>query len=77
MNYKNYRIEDFVLDPFFRDWVLKRCYQMNIFWLLWMNHHPERLNEIYEARMILYILNPDDTAKIEQTIDPRWQEICN
>jgi len=77
MNYTDYRVEDFVLDPCFRDWVLNRSNPLYIFWTLWMEDHPERFRDIEEARKILFILNPVHPIKIDKAVEFRWKEICN
>lgn len=77
MNYNKYRIEDFVLDPCFKQWVLNKFHPLNVYWILWMRNHPEKLEDIKEARMILLILNPSYPDEMDDRVQSRWQEICN
>ncbi len=77
MNYAQYKVEDFVLDPGFKAWVLKYQNAHNVFWELWVAAHPEKYEEIKEARKIILILHNLLSSKDKEEIDSRWQEVCN
>lgn len=57
--YTQYRVEDFILDDFFKDWVLNQNTTGDAFWKEWMKRHPDKLSVIEEAKEILLALQPD------------------
>lgn len=77
MNYVKYLVEDFVLDQSFKDWVLHNQNAQNAFWELWIKHHPEKYEEIKEARKIIMILHNRFSPKVKEDIESRRQEVCN
>ena len=77
MNYLKYLVEDFVLDQNFKDWVLHHQNAQHAFWELWIDKHPEKYEDIKEARKIILILYNRYSRKDEQSIKPRWPEVCN
>ncbi|WP_353718106.1 FecR domain-containing protein [Dyadobacter sp. 676] len=56
MNYRDYTANDFVADPFFRSWVLDDAPDAMDFWQSWLKEHPDRREEVDEARAFLYVL---------------------
>jgi hypothetical protein len=77
MNYKDYMVEDFVLDHSFRDWVLHGRMAHAAFWTLWIEKHPEKYDEIREARQIILILHNHFKQEGDNEMDSRWEEVCN
>ncbi len=53
MNYKLYRAEDFASDESFIAYVLKTDEKAILFWKDWIIHHPEKLDEVYNAERLL------------------------
>ena len=56
MNYSLYTAEDFVADESFIDYHLQKNEDSIQFWENWISHHPEKLDEIYNAQRILDLL---------------------
>ena len=56
MDYINYTLEDFILDPFFSEWVLQPCDETNNYWQQWILAYPQKQDVVTEARMIIIIL---------------------
>lgn len=53
MNYKLYRAEDFATDESFIAYFLKTDEKAILFWKDWISHHPEKLDEVYNAERLL------------------------
>ncbi len=53
MSYSRFSVEDFVLDKYFRQWVLSPDEESNLFWQEWLQHHPEKIEMLQEARAII------------------------
>jgi hypothetical protein len=77
MNYKQYRVEDFVLDHNFKEWVLHRRNAHNAFWELWIAENNDKYEVIKEARQIVLILHNLFTPEVQIEIESRWVEVCN
>ena len=60
MHYEDYTFIDFVKDEFYRSWVLDPGYESNLFWSKWIANHPEKLNEINQARDFILGVGYDD-----------------
>lgn len=75
MDYRKYTVEDFVLDPRFRKWVLRPDKEINLFWDTWAEEHPEKIPLLKEARVLLLHLPQVKHALKEKEIDELWQAI--
>ena len=73
--YAHYRVEDFVLDDYFRDWVLNNHSDAGIFWRKWMRTHPDSRKVVEEAREILLALQPDPPHISHQELEEGLQEV--
>ncbi len=72
MRYEFFTVSDFLGDPQFRKWVLENDRNSEIFWNGWLQKHPEKLEEVNEAKALLYALRermqlPDD-KEIEKQV---------
>ncbi len=52
-DYDNFSIDDFVMDPFFKEWVLYSDPVQNEFWTDWKNTNPSKVEIIKEAREVV------------------------
>jgi len=77
MNYTQYLVEDFVLDPSFKEWVLHSKSAHNAFWELWIAQNLHKYDEIKEARQIVLILHNMFNPEVDKEMDSRWVEVCN
>lgn len=75
MNYNNYKAEDFVLDPEFRNWILRPDTSSNLFWEKWIAAHPEKLDAVKTASEILLALGTVDYQAPAGMEDEIWQDI--
>jgi len=61
MQYKNYKVEDFLFDEFFVRWVKKPGPETEHFWEAWIENHPGQLHVINQAREIVMSIEPQRT----------------
>ncbi|MCG8307194.1 MAG: FecR domain-containing protein [Cytophagales bacterium] len=57
MGYTNYRVEDFLEDDKFIEWILTNDPEINDFWESWIDGHPERKQALMDAKAILLNLD--------------------
>ncbi len=57
MDYKNYNVEDFILDEEFNRWIKTPSIDNNNFWENWMIRHPEKSQTVLLAREVLLSVN--------------------
>lgn len=53
MDYKNYNVEDFILDEKFRKWVLDPDRELHNFWTEWLEAHPQKAATVKQAIELL------------------------
>jgi transmembrane sensor len=53
MEYQQFSTEDFIQDEFFIEWVTMPDASSDQFWKSWMAEHPEKLDEIFEAKAFI------------------------
>jgi transmembrane sensor len=53
MNYKSYTSKDFILDDFFKSWVINPDANTDNFWQNWLKEHPEKVEAAEEARELI------------------------
>lgn len=75
MDYHKHTVEDFVLDPNFKKWVFDPDHETNIFWNNWAKNHPEKINDLKEARQILYYLTAKSPGMDEKEVETLWHSI--
>ena len=49
MDYKQYSVEDFILDATFRKWVLDPDKDSHMFWRQWLDEHPQKAATVAQA----------------------------
>jgi ferric-dicitrate binding protein FerR (iron transport regulator) len=57
MGYRQYAVEDFVLDESFQQWVKGGNPEAKAFWELWILQHPEKAAVVEEAKQTLQALH--------------------
>ena len=68
MDYHSYRAADFAADESFNAYYLESDGAAVKFWEEWISHHPEKLDEIYNAEQLLaalYLRLPDEELHLE------------
>lgn len=60
--YSQFTVEDFVQDPYFREWILKNPVETNRFWEIYCNNHPEKKYQIEQAKSMINALQIKEIA---------------
>jgi len=76
MRYRGYKIEDFVLDESFRNWVLGRDQGDVAFWEEWIKTHPDMKPLVDEAGYIIVELEGEEIQVSREEIDRQYEEIA-
>ncbi|MEQ8336914.1 MAG: FecR domain-containing protein [Cyclobacteriaceae bacterium] len=77
MEYKKYKTEDFVLDPEFRKWVLTSTAESNVFWENWIQHNPDKVDKVKEAREIILSMAKVAYQPPTDIEDEIWDHVKN
>lgn len=75
MNYQDYTIEDFILDPHFGKWVLGEDSGANEFWANLISEHPGKLEAIKEARKLILNIGEINQVMPESKVEKIWDEV--
>ncbi len=75
MQYKEYTVQDFVLDKSFRAWVFNPSEESDEFWHNWLKELPEKTSIIIEARKIVLNLTFDEFQMPESEKMNLWSKI--
>lgn len=82
MDYSHYNIEDFIADPFFRDWVKNPDEDKNKFWEDWLKAHPDKKETLEKAREFVLLMNfrvegpaPEETEEVKHRIEHRLRPL--
>lgn len=65
-DYDNYTIDDFVMDLFFKEWVLYSDPIHDEFWMEWKESNPSKVNRVDEARALVLSL---ERSKLQMSSD--------
>ncbi len=71
----DYTVEDFVLDPEFRKWVLSPEGSVKSYWEEYLKKNPSKLNDIKLARKILLNMARNSSEVSQSRLDAAWQKI--
>lgn len=74
-NKKKYKVEDFVLDPRFRKWILDPDEVDDLYWEEWLRKYPHHVPKISEARSIISKLPQVDYQFNKKDKHNLWQSI--
>lgn len=69
MDYKDYSVEDFILDDEFRDWVTHPKSTKALFWNNWILSHPLKRKQVAEAKKIVLLTQPKDHQVDQEVIE--------
>ncbi len=75
MSKLEYTVEDFVLDPEFRKWVLSCDGSVKSYWEEYLKKNPYKLNDIKLARKILLNMARNSAEVSESRLEAAWQNI--
>lgn len=75
MHFKNYTLEDLILDPAFINWVKNPLSEDGAIWIEWASLSIENKNILQEAREIILELVKDDDSPVQQELSDLWSRI--
>ncbi|MBV6640655.1 MAG: FecR domain-containing protein [Cyclobacteriaceae bacterium] len=76
-HYIDYKADDFVLDPNFRNWVLNPDKSSNIYWQDWIKANPSKVTDIKKARELLLSIQTIDYKPTEGVRNEVWEGITS
>lgn len=74
-NYQHFTVNDFALDEYFQSWILTPDENNEAFWKSWLNEHPEKSNDVGEARDILHNFNLTKYTLPPEDVSALWKRI--
>ncbi len=74
-NYTNFSIDDFVTDPFFKEWVLYSDPAHDEFWMNWKQSNPSKINLIEEAKALVLALEKSKKEMKPNELISVWETI--
>jgi len=66
MKYEDYRVEDFIKDDFFVEWVNNPNSKSNEFWEKWMSSYPNQVSNILRAQQFITSIEYDDFEPLRE-----------
>ena len=76
MNYSKFKIEDFVSDEYFRQWVLKPSPKNKKFWTEWLERNPSKKNEIEQSKKIVSQFEFNTYQPSQEDVKSVWDNIA-
>lgn len=73
--YSTYSLFDFLLDPLFKEWVLRPSAQSDEHWNLVLQHHPQQRETIYKAIQIIQNRPAVDDQLLNERKQALWDKI--
>jgi len=73
--YQDFKLEDFVVDDEFREWVMCPTDYSAAKWNQFISEHPEKKNSVEQAALIVRSLEPVETKIPQGRIDIIWHRI--
>ena len=77
MSYGDFGVRDFICDPSFQDWILDPGGAQAVFWENWLREHPEKAEEIEEARLLLQSMRFTEHHPDEQMVQASLAEVLD
>lgn len=74
-NYQEFSVEDFILDPFFKEWVNHSTPESDEFWMKWKEAHPDKLEVIEEARITVLALEESKFSLENEELKAIWNSV--
>jgi transmembrane sensor len=74
-NYNQFHVEDFVQDPYFRQWVLGELPKNDSFWDIWVQANPEKKEVLDEARTLIIALQIEESPLATHEIQYKIEQI--
>ncbi|MDN5216657.1 DUF4974 domain-containing protein [Fulvivirgaceae bacterium BMA12] len=64
MAYQDFKVDDFLKDAFFIDWVRNESFEADQFWKDWMQKNPDRVKTLLAAKQIAISINYKSAKKL-------------
>lgn len=81
MKYIDYSVDDFLIDPKFKEWILSPNPDSDHYWQSFLQQYPEKRNEIFKARKIISGMHfpmPDGIKKYgDEELEQMFDEVLN
>ncbi len=74
-NYFEFTVEQFLDDPFFREWVIRPDFESDQFWSHWISSNPDKAATLDEAKNLLLELRIPEYALSQEEIEGVWGKI--
>lgn len=74
-DYTNFSIDDFVTDPFFKEWVLNTDPAHDRFWEKWQESNPTKINLLEEAKVFVLALEKSKQEMKPSELISVWETI--
>lgn len=74
-NYRDFTVQQFLEDPFFRNWVLRPDFDSDQFWDTWILENPDQKEKLLEAKSLLIELRNPDYSLTQDEIEAIWNRI--
>lgn len=74
-DYSHFSVNDFVLDEFFENWVLKPDQYSIAWWEQWLTENPHKRSEVEQAREIIKQLTFSKYSMTETDVAELWTKI--
>ncbi|MES2733731.1 MAG: FecR domain-containing protein [Bacteroidota bacterium] len=75
MKYFNYTVTDFIMDEHFQQWIKSPDAESNVFWENWLTQHPEKKEQVEQARLLLLSLDFEKTLVAQINQAKMWEKI--
>jgi hypothetical protein len=75
MDFSNYSARDFVLNESFQKWVIEPDEEVQAFWDDWLIVHPEKLETVVEARLMIQNIKNVIEKNVAKDRDEVWDRI--
>jgi len=80
MKYTNYKLKDFILDEYFKSWVVSPDKESDFFWESFLKNNPDRSIELVRAREIILTLSFHEDHQVylpESKQEEMWMNILS
>ncbi len=74
-NYREFSVQQFLEDPFFREWVLRPDFESDQFWSDWVSANPDKEVEVEEAKNLLLELRLPEYSLSQEEIEEVWDKV--
>ncbi len=74
-DYQNFKAPDFAMDDSFIDWIKSPDSQHSEFWEDWCEQHPDKIDELNNARILVLSFQFNQKNVSNEEIDFHWEQL--